>query len=66
MSDFDFPTDLLELERRAWAEMQAGQLTVPTADAVQDALTAYATEAGVDRHKAEMALKRAVRHANPT
>ncbi|MGW9399380.1 hypothetical protein [Streptomyces sp. NPDC055642] len=53
---------MLDLERAAWAEMQAGQLTVPTADAVQDALTAYATEAGVDRHKAEMALKRAVRH----
>jgi exonuclease I len=59
----DFPDNLLELERTAWEEIRAGRLTVDTAQAVQERLTAFASEAGVDRHTAEMALKRAVRHA---
>ena len=62
MADFDFPPDLLDLEARAWQEIQAGALTVDTAHAVQARLTEFATEAGVDRYKAEMGLKRAVRH----
>jgi hypothetical protein len=62
VSDFDFPPDLVAAEREAWAAIQAGTLTPELAAAVQDRLTAYATEARVDRYKAEMALKRAVRH----
>lgn len=62
MSDFDFPDTLLAAEREAWEAIQAGRLTPELAGAVQDGLTAYATEAGVDRYKAEMALKKAVRH----
>ena len=63
MADIDFPEDLIALERRAWEEIQAGRLTVDTATAVQTRLTAFATEAGVDRYTAEMGLKKAVRHA---
>lgn len=54
--------DLLALERAAWQELQAGQLTPDTAAAVQAAVTAHAAQAGVDRYEVEMALKRAVRH----
>lgn len=60
---FDFPDDLLALEARAWEEIQAGQLTVATAGAVQAGVTAYAAEAGVDRYAVEMGLKQVVRHA---
>ena len=49
MADFDFPDDLLELERSAWAAIQAGRLTVDQAVAVQDGITAYAKTAGVIR-----------------
>lgn len=59
----DFPPDLIALERSAWQETQAGTLTVDTARAVQDAVTAYATEAGLGRLDVEMELKKAVRHA---
>lgn len=62
MSDFEFPPDLLAAEREAWEAIQAARLTPELAGAVQDAITAYATAAGVDRYTAEMALKRAVRH----
>jgi hypothetical protein len=62
VSDFDFPEDLLAAEREAWAAIQAGALTPDLAGSVQDRLTAWATEAGMDRYTAEMALKRAVRH----
>jgi hypothetical protein len=62
VSDFDFPPDLVAAEREAWAAIQAGTLTPELAAAVQDRLTAYATDARVDLYKAEMALKRAVRH----
>lgn len=64
MADIDFPQDLLALERSAWEEIQAGQLTPATAHAVQDAVTGYAAEAGLDRYTVEMGLKQAVRHAN--
>jgi hypothetical protein len=62
MNDIDFPEDLIALERTAWEEIQAGRLTVNTATAVQERLTAFAAEAGLDRYTAEMGLKRAVRH----
>lgn len=57
-----YPPDLLALEARAWEEIQAGQLTVETARAVQAGVSAYAAEAGVGRYEVEMGLKRAVRH----
>jgi hypothetical protein len=66
VADYDFPDDLLELERSAWAAIQDGTLTVDQADAVQAGITAYAEAARLDRYKVEMALKRAVRHAEAT
>jgi hypothetical protein len=62
VSTFDFPDDLLELERSAWAAIQAGTLTVDQANAVQARVTEFAEETGSDRYKVEMALKKAVRH----
>jgi hypothetical protein len=62
VSDIEFPDTLLDLERRAWEEIQAGRLTVATASAVQAAITAHAEQAGLDRYTMEMALKKAVRH----
>lgn len=62
----ELPDDLIALERRAWEEIQAGQLTPDTAAAVQTAITAHAEQAGLDRYEVEMALKRAVRHPEPT
>lgn len=58
----ELPDDLLALERAAWEELQAGQLTPDTAAAVHAAVTAHAEQAGVDRYTVEMALKRVVRH----
>ncbi|MEU0200952.1 MULTISPECIES: hypothetical protein [unclassified Streptomyces] len=63
MSDIEFPDDLIALERTAWEEHQAGRLTVATANAVQDAITAHAKAVGMSRYDVEMALKKAVRHA---
>lgn len=63
MPDIDFPADLLALETAAWEEHQRGELTVPTAQAVQAAVTAYAEAHGLDRVEVEMGVKRAVRHA---
>jgi hypothetical protein len=63
VADFDFPETLLAAERTAWEALQAGQLTVDQAVAVQDGVTAYAAEAGLPRYDVEMALKKAVRHA---
>ena len=62
MAHIDFPEDLIALETTAWEEIQAGQLTVDTAAKVQERLTAFAAETGIDRHAAEMELKRVVRH----
>lgn len=62
MAGIDFPEDLLELERAAWAAIQQGTLTAAQATAVQAAITKYAQEAGLSRVEVEMALKRAVRH----
>ena len=61
----ELPDDLIELERSAWAEIQAGALTVETAAAVQARITAVAAESGESRIDVEMALKRAVRHPEP-
>lgn len=58
----ELPADLLALEARAWEELQAGRLTAATATAVQDAVTAHAEAAGLDRYTVEMAVKKAVRH----
>lgn len=63
MATFDFPDELLQLERSAWAALQAGTLTTEQAAAVQDGVTAYAAEHEASRVDVEMALKRAVRHA---
>jgi hypothetical protein len=57
----DFPTTLLELESRAWADIQAGTLTVATAQAVHEAVGVFAAEAGLWRYDVEMGLKQAVR-----
>lgn len=54
--------DLIKLEEAAWAEIQAGQLTVETAWAVQSAITEHAEATGEDRFKVEAALKKHVRH----
>jgi hypothetical protein len=61
-----FPPDLIALETRAWEEIQAGALTVDTARAVQEGVSTYAAEAGVDRYEVEMGLKKAVRHSAST
>lgn len=63
MADINFPDDLIALETTAWEEIQAGALTVDTAAKVQARLTAFAADKGIDRHAAEMELKRVVRHA---
>jgi hypothetical protein len=52
----------MQLEERAWAEIQAQALTVETALAVQQAVTAHAEAIGESRYDVEAALKRAVRH----
>lgn len=57
--------ELIELERRAWAEIQAGALTVTTAEAVQAAITAHAEATGQPRYDVEAALKKLVRHPEP-
>jgi hypothetical protein len=62
VATIDFPDDLIELERSAWAEIQDGRLTVGTARAVQEAVVAFAEQAGVPRYDVEMGLKRIVRH----
>ncbi|MFD5938261.1 hypothetical protein [Streptomyces griseus] len=62
MADIDIPEHLIELERAAWAEQQAGALTVATAAAVQAAYREHAAAARVSRLALEMATKRAVRH----
>lgn len=62
MTDTPLPDDLIGLERSAWAEIQRGELTVPTAQAVHDAVAAYAEAAGLARIDVEMGLKRIVRH----
>ncbi|MFF4943748.1 hypothetical protein [Streptomyces rubiginosohelvolus] len=63
MADIDIPPHLIELERAAWAEQQAGALTFATADAVQAAYREHAKATdGVGRLELEMAVKKLVRH----
>jgi hypothetical protein len=62
VATIEFPDDLIELERSAWAQIQDGTLTVDTARAVQEAVVAFAEQAGVPRYDVEMGLKRIVRH----
>ncbi|MEV7491398.1 hypothetical protein AB0O08_11655 [Streptomyces anulatus] len=62
MADIDIPESLIALERAAWAEQQAGALTVATAAAVQQAYTEHAAVTGVSRYEVERAAKRLVRH----
>lgn len=57
--------ELINLEQRAWSEIQAGSLTVETAVAVQDAITAHAEAIGESRFSVEAALKKRVRHPEP-
>jgi hypothetical protein len=57
----DFPAHLLALESRAWADIQAGTLTVDTAHAVHAAVGEYAAEAGLRRIDVELGLKERVR-----
>ncbi|MGW9249766.1 hypothetical protein [Streptomyces badius] len=61
MADIDIPAHLIELERAAWAEQQAGALTLKTAEAVQAAYRRHGVS-GVGRMEMEMATKKAVRH----
>ncbi|MET9550506.1 hypothetical protein ABZY36_35170 [Streptomyces sp. NPDC006627] len=61
----ELPDDLIALERSAWAEIQAGTLTVETAQAVQERITAFAAESGESRLAVETELKRQVRHPEP-
>lgn len=63
MTAFDFPADLLQLERSCWNAIQTGTLTAGQAVETQAAITAWAAEHGHDRYAVEMGLKKAVRHA---
>ncbi|WP_098892283.1 hypothetical protein [Streptomyces sp. or3] len=65
MADIDIPESLIALERTAWAEQQAGALTVETAAAVQQAYTEHAVAKGLSRYEVERATKRLVRHPEP-
>jgi hypothetical protein len=57
--------ELIKLEQQAWAEIQAKELTVETAVAVQAAVTAHAEATGQPRYEVEMALKKQVRNPEP-
>lgn len=65
MANIDFPDDLIELERTAWEQIQAGRLTIETALAVREGIAQYVAREDVEasRIDVEMGLKRAVRHA---
>jgi hypothetical protein len=65
MAEIQLTDELVALEARAWAEIQEGQLTVGTARAVQDAVTAHAEATGQNRYEVEKALKAAVRYPEP-
>ncbi|MEU2402831.1 hypothetical protein ABZ609_00595 [Streptomyces rubiginosohelvolus] len=62
MADIDIPPHILELESAAWAEQQAGALTLETAGAVQTAYREHAAATdGLSRLELEMAVKKQVR-----
>lgn len=67
MATIELPDALLELERSAWAEIQRGELTVPTALAVHEGVATFVAErkaAGdeVRRMDVELELKQRVRY----
>jgi hypothetical protein len=62
VASIDFPDDLIALERTAWAEIQAGRLTVATARKVHEAVGAFAVQAGLRRMDVELGLKGLVRY----
>ncbi|MGW6287350.1 hypothetical protein, partial [Streptomyces sp. NPDC055107] len=64
LADIDIPQHLIDLETAAWAEQQAGALTLETAAAVQAAYREHAAAAGASRLALEMAVKKLVRHVN--
>ncbi|MFJ8224974.1 hypothetical protein [Streptomyces griseus] len=64
-TDSDIPESLIELERKAWAEQEAGALTVKTAAAVQAAYTEHAAATGQSRYDLERTVKKLVRHPAP-
>lgn len=61
----ELPDELIKLKQQAWAEQQAGTLTVETAAAVQAAVTAHAKAINEPRYDVEAALKKKVRHPEP-
>jgi hypothetical protein len=54
--------ELIQLETKAWEEIQAKELTVDTAAAVQAAITAHAEAKNLSRYDVEMELKFRVRN----
>ncbi|MEU9606960.1 hypothetical protein [Streptomyces sp. NPDC048057] len=62
MAEIALTDELVALEVRAWEEIQAGGLTLETAQAVQAAITAHAAASGQGRYEVEKALKVRVRH----
>ncbi|MBK5994894.1 hypothetical protein JHN53_25275 [Streptomyces sp. MBT58] len=63
MAKIDIPQHLIDLESTAWAEQQAGALTLESAAAVQQAITEHAAATpGLSRYQLEAELKRQVRH----
>ncbi|MEV3848077.1 hypothetical protein AB0J30_14935 [Streptomyces microflavus] len=63
MAKIDIPQHLIDLESTAWAEQQAGALTLESAAAVQRAITEHAAATpGLSRYQLEAELKRQVRH----
>lgn len=58
----ELPAALIALERDAWAEIQAGRLTVGTAAKVHQGIASFAAQTGLPRIDVEAALKHAVRH----
>ncbi|WP_329114401.1 hypothetical protein [Streptomyces sp. NBC_01353] len=57
--------ELIQLEQKAWAEIQAKELAADTAQAVQAAITEHAEATGQSRFDVEAALKKRVRHPEP-
>jgi hypothetical protein len=63
VATIDFPDNLIALETAAWEEIQAGRLTVETAQAVHEAVGEFAETAGLRRIDVELGLKQQVRGA---
>ncbi|WP_329169398.1 hypothetical protein OG709_35705 (plasmid) [Streptomyces sp. NBC_01267] len=65
MATDDIPEDLIALEHSAWMEIQEGQLTVETAEAVRARIVELAAGNPQRRREIEEAVKRLVRHPEP-